>query len=69
MRDFIFLNSKIIVDGDCSHEIRSQLILGRKAGTNLGSVLKSRDTDLLTMIHIVKAVAFPVSHTVVRAKP
>ena len=50
MRDFIFLNSKIIVDGDCSHEIRSQLILGRKAGTNLGSVLKSRDTDLLTMI-------------------
>ena len=59
VRDFIFLDSKIIVNGDYSHEIRSWLILGRKAGTNLGSVLKSRDTALSTMVHILKAMGFP----------
>ena len=52
--DFIFLGSKIIVDGDCSHEIRRQLLLGRKAMTNLDSVLKSKDITLLTEVHIVK---------------
>ena len=55
----LFLGPKITVDGDCSHEIRS-LLLGRKAVTNLDSVLKSRDITLLTKVHIVKAVVFPV---------
>ena len=53
--DFIFLGSKITVDGDCSHEIRRQLLLGRKAMTNLDGVFKSRDITLLTKVHIVKA--------------
>ena len=58
--DFLFLGSKITPDGDCSHEIRRQLLLGRKAMTNLDSVLKSRDITLLTKVCIVKAVVFPV---------
>ena len=58
--DFLFLGSKITVDGDCSDEIRRQLLLGRKAMINLDSVLKSRDIPLLTQIHIVKAMVFPV---------
>ena len=58
--DFIFLGSKITADGDCSHEIIRCLFLGRKAMTNLDSVLKSRDVTLPTKIHIVKAMVFPV---------
>ena len=58
--DFLFLGSKITVDGDCSHEIRRCLFLGRKAMTNLDSVLKSRDITLPTNVPIVKAVVFPV---------
>ena len=58
--DFIFLGSKITADGDCSHEIKRRLLLRRKAMTNLDSVLKSRDITLLTKIHVVKAVVFPV---------
>ena len=58
--DFIFLDSKITVDGDCSCEIKRRLLLGRKAMTNLGSILKSRDITLLTKVHIVKAMVFPV---------
>ena len=56
----IFLGSKITVDGDCSHEIKRSLLLGRKAMTNLDSILKSRDNTLQTKVHIVKAVVFPV---------
>ena len=58
--DFIFLVSKITADGDCSHEIKRHLFLGRKAIANLGSILKSRDITLLTKVHIVKAIVFPV---------
>ena len=58
--DFLFLGSKISVDGDCSHEIRRRLLLGRKAMTNLDSVLQSRDIILPTKVHIVKAMVFPV---------
>ena len=58
--DFIFLDSKITVDGDCSHEIKRHLLLGRKAMTNLGSILKSRDVTLPTKFHLVKAMVFPV---------
>ena len=58
--DFLFLGSKIIADGDCSHEIRRQLLLGRKSMTNLDSVLQSRDITLLTKVRIVKAMVFPV---------
>ena len=58
--DFIFLDSKITVDGDCSHEIKRHLLLGRKAMTNLDSILKSRDITLLTMVRLVKAMVFPV---------
>ena len=58
--DFIFLGFKISVDGDCSHEIKRQLLLGRKATTNLDSILKSTDTALLTKVSIVKAMVFPV---------
>ena len=58
--DFIFLGSKITVDSDCSHEIKRHLLLGRKAMTNLDSALKSRDVTLLTKVHIIKAMAFPV---------
>ena len=60
MTDFIFLGSKIIADGDCGHEIRRQLLLGRKAITNVDSVLNSRDTALPTKVYIVKAMVFPV---------
>ena len=60
MTDFFFLGSKITVDGDCSHEIRRQLLLGRKAMANLDSVLKSRDITLPTKVRIVKAMIFPV---------
>ena len=58
--DFIFLGSKITVDGDCSHGIKRRLLLGRKALTNLDSILKSRDITLLTKVHTVKALVFPV---------
>ena len=58
--DFIFLVSKITADGDCSQEIKRHLFLGRKAIANLGSILKSRDITLLTKVHIVKAIVFPV---------
>ena len=61
MTDFIFLGSKINVDSDCSHEIKSCLLLGRKAMTNLESILKSRDITLLTKIHIVKVMVSPVA--------
>ena len=56
----IFLGTKVTVDGDCSHEIRRCLLLGRKTVTNLDSVLKSRDITLATKVHIVKAMVFPV---------
>ena len=58
--EFIFWDSKITADGDCSHEIKRCLLFGRKAMTNLDSALKSRDITLLTKVHIVKAVVFPV---------
>ena len=60
MTDLIFLGSKIIANGDCSHEIKRHLLLGRKAMTNLDSVLKSRDITLLTKVRLVKAMVFPV---------
>ena len=58
--DFIFLGSKITADGDCSHEIKRHLLLGRKAMTNLDSILKSKDIILLTKVHLVKGMVFPV---------
>ena len=58
--DFIFLGSKITADGDCSHEIKRRLLLGRKVMTNLDSILKSRDFTLSTKVHLVKAMVFPV---------
>ena len=58
--DFIFLGSKITADGDCSHEIKRRLLLGRKAMTILDSILKSRDITLTTKFHLAKATAFPV---------
>ena len=60
VKDFLFLGSKITVDGDCSHEIRRRLLLGRKAMTNLDSILKSKDITLPSKDHTVKAIAFPV---------
>ena len=60
MRDLISLGSKITADGDCSHEIKRWLLFGRKAMTNLDSLLKSRDITFLTKVHIVKAMLFPV---------
>ena len=60
MAHFIFLGSKITVDGDCSHEIKRCLLLGRKAVTNLDSLLKSRDITLLAKVCVVKAIVFPV---------
>ena len=57
---FIFLGSKITADGDCSHEIKRCLLTGRKAMTNLNSILKSRDSTFLTKVHLVKAMVFPV---------
>ena len=58
VRDFIFLGSKITVDGDCSHEIKRHLLLGRKVMTNLDSIFKSRDITLSTQVHLVKAMVF-----------
>ena len=58
--DFIFLASKITADGDCSHEIKRRLLIGRKVMTNLDSILKSRDITLSTKVHLVKAIVFPV---------
>ena len=58
--DFIFLGSKITAEGDCSYEIKRHLLLGRKVITNLDSILKSRDVTLLTKVHLVKAMVFPV---------
>ena len=58
--DFVFLSSKITADGDCSHEIKRHLLLGRKVMTNLDSILKSGDITLPTKIHLVKAMVFPV---------
>ena len=58
--DFIFLGSKITADGDCSHQIKKHLVLGKKVMTNLDSILKSRDITLLTKFHLVKAMVFPV---------
>ena len=60
MADFIFLGSRITADGDCSHEIKRRLFLGRKVMTNLDSILKSRDITLSTKVHLVKAMVFPV---------
>ena len=60
VRDFIFWGSKITADGDCSHEIKRLLVLGRKVMTNLDSILKSRDITLPTKVHLVKAMVFPV---------
>ena len=61
VRDFIFWSSKITTDGDCSHEIKRHLFLGRKTMTNLDSLVKSRDITLLTKIHLIKAMVFPVA--------
>ena len=73
--DFIFLGSKVIADGDCNHEIKRCLLLGRKAMTNLDSILKSRDITLLTKVYIVKDMVIPVviyrceSWTIKKAEP
>ena len=73
--DFILGGSKITADGDCSHEIKRRLLLGRKVMTNLGSIFKSRDITLPTKVHLVKAMVFPVvmyeceSWTIKKAKP
>ena len=61
VKEFLFLGSKITADGDCSHEIKRCLLLGRKAITNLDIILKSRDITLLTKFHLVKAMVFPVA--------
>ena len=60
VRNFIFLGSKITADGDCSHQIKRCLLLGRKAMTNLDSILKTRDITLPTKVHLVRAMVFPV---------
>ena len=60
LTDFIFLGSKIAAAGDCSHEIKRRLLLGRKSVTNLDSILKSRDINLPTKVHLVKAFVFPI---------
>ena len=60
MTDFVFLGSKITADGDCSHESKRRLLLGRKAMTNIDTILKSRDSVLLTKVHVVEAMVFPV---------
>ena len=60
MSDFVFLGSKITADGDCSHEIKRRLLLGRKVMTNLDSILKRRNITLPTKVHLVKAMVFPV---------
>ena len=66
--DFIFLGSKITADGDCSHEINRRLLLGRKAMTNLDSIIKRRDTTLPTKVHLVKTMVFPSSHICLRVR-
>ena len=60
MTDFIFLGSQITLDGDCSHEIKRYLLLGRKTMTNLDSIIKNQDITLPTKIHIIKTMAFPI---------
>ena len=65
VRDFIFLSSKITADGDCSHEIKRRLFLGRKAMTNLDSILKSRDVTMPAKVHLVKAMVLFSSHVCV----
>ena len=60
LKNFLFLGSKITAEGDCSHEIKRRMLLGRKSMTNLDSVLKSRDITLLTRVHLVKVMIFPV---------
>ena len=67
--DFIFLGSKIIADGDCNHEIKRHLLFGRKALTNLDSILKRRDITLPTKVYIVKAMIFPVIVSDMRIQP
>ena len=67
--DFIFLGSKLTADGDCSHEIKRCLLLGRKVMTNLDNLLKSRDITLLTKVHLVKAMIFPEVCMDVRVRP
>ena len=67
--DFILWGSKITAEGDCSHEIKRRLLLGRKSMTNLGSILKSRDITLLTKVRLVKAMVFPVVCTDEKAGP
>ena len=69
VKDFIFLGSKVTVDGDCSHEIKRSLLLGRKVMTNLDSILKSRDITLSTKVYLVKAMVFPVVMRVMRVGP
>ena len=69
MTDFIFLGSKMTVDGDCSHEIKRCLLIGRKVMTNLDSILKSRDVNFLTKVHLAKAMVFPVSCMDMRSGP
>ena len=69
MRDFIFLGSKITADGDCSHEIKRHLLLGRKAMTNLDSILKSKDITFLTKVHLVKLWFFLSLSTDVKIGP
>ena len=66
VRGFIFLDSKVTADGDCSHEIKRCLLLGRKVMTNLDSILKSRDVTLSTKVHLVKAMFFPVQFSSVQ---
>ena len=68
VRDFIFLDSKITSDGDCGHEIKRRLLLGRKAMTNLDNILKSRDITLPTKVHLVKAMVFQLSCLDVRVE-
>ena len=67
--DFTFLDSKITADGDCSHEIKRHLLLGRKAMTNLDSILNSKDVNLLTKVHLIKAMIFQQSCMDVRVRP
>ena len=67
--EFVLLGSKITADGGCSHEIKRHLLLGRKSMTSLDSVLKSRDITLLTKVHLVKDIIFPVVCTDVKAGP
>ena len=67
--DFIFLGSKITADGNCSHQIKTCLLLGRKAMTNLDGILKSRDITLPTKVHLVKAMVFPIVTLDMRVRP